>query len=674
VSTGEELGKQYSEAYDYLSPIRATWKEKEQSLLAQANDSVSGKITYAKVTDAALSTLAFERQARVAAQLPTGRIIAASISDEASAKLANVTLNRYIVPNADSQHPFLIKLRLWGVYASVYGSMPMFYDYRVDDRYIGPECWLVDPRSFALQPGHSSVQDADYGFISTLVSDSFLSGVAKRKTTTWDRAGIRDILRQIKENDGKTTAQKTSDADKMSEVEKQRYDQSKINNQIELITKYESGDDGHWITFAPDFDNKIVRDIPNPHKSGRIPIVMRHCFPLLNSIFGLGDYERGMRIQKAKDSFTNLALEGAKNRVFPPLKINQSQVTMSTIKNQANARWLMTDMNAVQPVQYGQQALQEYQAIWGSLQSMLMNQFGTTDTSVNQDNSGNPAFGKTPQALQQLESRQNARDTWDMFMHEQATQELMEGLINLLTVKMEKPINFSLFEEDINQIKEEYKDKGLKVFKGGEQGIMTATKQQLASKMGYTFLIDAGSSVSQNGQEQFKALSETWQITHSDPNIIQAMQQGGYEYDVAEHLKGMFIAAGVNNWDKILKKIQNQGQEQGQQPQQPQMDPAMLQQLMQQQQPQGKSPSEMINYKDAPPDIKAQMEQQAGLQPSATHQTDMQSQMQAHAAIQGAQATTLQQQAPTNPQVPGQPDFNDPDIAAVAQQLMSGVK
>lgn len=40
---------------------------------------------------------------------------------------------------------------------------------------------------------------------------------------------------------------------------------------------------------------------------------------------------------------------------------------------------------------------------------------------------------------------------------------------------------------------------------------------------------------------------------------------------------------------------------------------------------QGKPPAELINYKDAPPDVQAQMEQAAGFQPSATHDNNMQS-------------------------------------------------
>lgn len=617
----EILSEQWEDAWNHLQPIRSTWDEKEKALLAQANDSGSGNVTYARVTDAALSTLAFERQARVAAQLPTGRVMAASKSKEAAAKMLNVALNRYILKNADSQFRIPVKLRLWGVYASVYGSMPMFYDYRVDDRYIGPDCWLLDPRNFAIQPGFSNVQDADYAFISNVVSIKFLKDILKRDKTTWDKKTVKKVLKQAE--DEKTKPSKDNDSQKQGVAEQQRYDKSQAKGRIELITKYESGEDGRWVTFAPDFDNTILRDIPNPHKSGRIPVVMRDCFPLMNSIFGLGDYERGMRIQKAKDSLTNLALEGAKNRVFPPLKIDTSKVTASTIKNQANARWIVQDMRGAEPVSYGNSAMSEYQAVWGSLQSMLMNQFGTTDTSQSQNDTGNPAYGKTPQALQLLQQRQNARDTWDMFMHEQATQELFEGMLNLLTVKMEKPINFSVFEEDIRQIEDEFGEKdGLEIFKDKKQGKMTLNKKQVASSDGYEYLIDPNSSMSQNAQEQFQALNEVWKITNGDPNLVVMLQQGGYEYDVAEHLKSMFVAAGVSDWDKILKE-----RDANSKPIQPQEQPIPQQQIPQQ---------------PIPPEIMAQMQPQM-MQP---------------------------QQIPQAPMSPVDQLLNDPEIGPLVSQVL----
>jgi hypothetical protein len=644
----QQLSSEWKTAWEALQPLRATWDEKEQSLLAQTNDSVSGNITATRVSDAALSTLAFERQARVSAQLPSGKVYALSKADDEKAKLLNVVLNRYILPNADSQFDMLIKLRLWGVYASVYGSMPMFYDYRVDDRYIGPECYLVDPRCFAMAPGFTSVQDAPYVFISTIMSRNDLQAISERQKTSYDTKAVKKLLELAKGAKPTRDQDSTKDGSTVS----QRYDKSQAKDRVEIVTKYEHDT---WTSFAPDFEGLIIRKMDNPHKSGRIPVIMRHCFPLMNSVFGLGDFERGMKIQKAKDSIINLFLEGAKNRVYPPLKMIDSLLTPSTIKYQAGTKWKVKDQNAVMPMDFGAAPLNEFQATYASLQSMLQNQFGTSDTTISQKDSGNPAFGKTPEALKMLSARENARDTWDRFMHEKATEELLEGMLNLLQMKMEKPINFSVFEEDIKTLGYEPEQPpqydlegavtdpgqvasevpGMDVFNGAKAGKMTVNKKAVNSDVGFSYLIDSNSSMKQDDEEQFNALMATWNLMHQDPGLSQRLMQNGEEYDEAEHAKKIFIAAGIADWEKIIKEMSPE-----------QMQAMQQQQMMAEQQAQQQQQA-------------AQMQQQAPQDPGMAPQEQPQQQM----PQDMGQPQDMSQQSP----------FQDPEIAAVAQQILGGI-
>src|SRR6185503_9090178 len=117
-------------------PVQSTWSDRERLLINRPADSYSQKSTRSHVTDGHIATLAFDRQARVAAQLPTGTMYDLDSKDEKSAILMNLVLNKYILPNANSQMDALTKLRMTGVYASLYGACPILYDYRVDDEYI----------------------------------------------------------------------------------------------------------------------------------------------------------------------------------------------------------------------------------------------------------------------------------------------------------------------------------------------------------------------------------------------------------------------------------------------------------------------------------------------------------------------------------------------------------
>lgn len=558
-STPEEklediLRGQADDAWQALTPLRNSWDEKEQALLARANDSFSGNVTRARITDAALSTLAFERQARVAAQLPTGKVYPASKADEGKAKLADIVLHRYIIPNANAQHPMLVKQRLWGVYASVYGSMPMFYDYRVDDDYIGPDAWLVDPRSFLPQPGRNSIQECDWVMISTIMTIKDLEQIAKKdaKKTSWDVAQVKELIRVAK--DGKPS--RKGDSNKTSQTEYLRYSPDLVKGQVEIITKYEAGDDGHWQTFAPDYKEVgVLRDIPNPHKSGKIPVVLRHCFPLMNSIYGLGDFERGIKIQKAKDSLLGLRLEFVKNKVYPALKVNVSNVTPSTIQYGAGRKWRVTDMNnSVEPVSYGNDSESGFQNTFSVLNGIQQDQFGTSQTSLGVEDAANPQFGKTPAAIKMQQAQENARDTWDRFMLEQAVAELYEGMINLLSVKMEKPINFNIFEQEILQIQEDYGDDVLSILGGGKFGNVTIPKKLVNTDKGYEYIIDPNSSMQKDDEAQLQALMQTYQMAAQDPNLQAALQQKNMIWDKAEHFKKILVASGVSDWERILQE------------------------------------------------------------------------------------------------------------------------
>jgi hypothetical protein len=650
------LTSAWNKAWNALQPIRATWAEKEQALMAQSNDSVSGNITATRVTDAALSTLSYERQARVMAQMPTGRFYSISRAASKATALLNVTLNNYIIPNADSQFPFLTKARLWGLYASVYGSMPAMYDYRVDDAYVGPDWWLIDPRCFAPVDGLHNVQEAGC-YVSTIMTVTALEGILKRKTTSYNKTAVKKLIDFIKNEQHRPS--KDNDSNKTNTTVGQRYDLSNADDRCEIVTKYTHG---KWVSFAPDFANMetgedlVIRDMDNPHQSGRVPVVMRHCFPVLNSIMGLGDFERGMKIQKAKDSIINLFLEGAKNRIYPPLKMIDNQLTPSTIRYQAGTKWKVKNMNAVEPVQFGQAPLAEFQQTYAALQGMLQNQFGTSTTEVS-EHDGGPSMGKTPQALKMQANRENARDTWDRFMGEQAMQELLEGMSNLLTVKMEKPINFSVFEQDLQALgyQAETTDDngektpakevpGLTVFDSGKVGKMTVDKSMLQpgkKAVGYQYLIDSNSTMKQDEEEQFAALMATWNLVHQTPGLIQGLAAKGLEYDEGDHLKKIFIAAGINDWDKVLKEnaaLMQQVKQAQMQPQQPPgMDPnALAQAAAGGQIPQGPPP---------------------GMAPGP---------------MMPPQGAPMPQGPPMAPSPQGMPQFEDPQVAALAQQMLTG--
>ena len=121
----------------------------------------------------------------------------------------------------------------------------------------------------------------------------------------WDK----DALQALIEMAGDETTD--PDADKDSYVTRTRTPQGQKRG-VCLATRYEAGEDGEWVTFAPDHAYMEVRRIKNPHKNGRIPFVIKYSQPLFDSFYGLGDFQRAKPLQFARDGIRNFYFQAVK--------------------------------------------------------------------------------------------------------------------------------------------------------------------------------------------------------------------------------------------------------------------------------------------------------------------------------------------------------------------------
>ena len=541
------LGSELEAAKNALREQRETWDEKERLLLGRRTDKLSDS-RKSQVTDASIGTLQWDRAARVVAQIPTGTSQAASKKDVGKNALMNIALTRHIIPNANSQYDHLTKLRVAKAYAGAWGAVPMMYDYRIDDEYVGPDSWIINIRDFFPEPNKLTINDCNWVMISTTSTVGYLED--KLKKEGWDKANIRKIIDEAKEGKKPSKKDDPNRTGKDSSLLKTDTASKGKHAEIELITKFERGKKGRWVTFAPDYENLVIRDIKNPHKNGKIPVVLLQNFPRIDSIIGLSDIERGSTLQKAKDSLINLYLDGVKMSIFKPLKINPTGVKMSSIRNSAGSKWLMDDTSKVQEHNVSPQGINSFVGTYQFLDSALLNLNGTTNTTVASDQ-GSVTQGKTPAAIKSQQARENARDNWDRFMMEKFIEELYEGFINLMCEKQEKPVPIDLFETEIDQLIAAGMDDVAEVYESGKAGKLILKKSDIKSK--YRYLIDAGSTMAKDDSEELEALMQSFNLFSQVPAEILA--SGGRQWDVSEHLKKILIKSGIQDWEKILPEV-----------------------------------------------------------------------------------------------------------------------
>lgn len=591
MSKQTELRDQYKHDEEAIVGHFQDFEEHEAMLVSRVENTMKNKSgKKSRITDSRLSTVAWERSARVMGQMVTGEVKALGGNDKGQAMLLDLILSRYIQEGDNWQHPHLTKLRLWDMYSSVYGSMFMLYDYHVTPNYVGPASFLLPIRNVTPQRGAVSMEDSDYIFVDSYHTREEIEAELKKKDSTWDKTALRAMLKRTDQKKGKK-----KEEERKSYIEKTR-DANVDPNLFRVTTKYEAGADGKWITFDPQTGEELRTR--NGHKSGRIPIVKKDNFPLIDSMYGLGDFERGKSIQKAMDQAIALYFDGIKMSIYPPSIVNPNGVIPSSLVQAPGKRWLETIPQSIRPYQVAPQGLQTFQSTYSFLTGALLNQNGTTDTTINAEKALDSGYGKTPQALEQLKARENTRDSWDRFMMEQAVEELYNGMLELVVAEQDKPIEVTLFEKEIKQIKESgYKDveNMIERKKDSKTGVVRIDKKDVKGTK-FKFYVDSGSSKALSDEKQHQIYENMLLAFSKLPNLAESLAEEDYGFSFGKLLQKWAATAGTDDYDSIIyklseedKKERKKEQKQAANPAQQQMSPGeaqMASRMMAQQQPQ----------------------------------------------------------------------------------------
>lgn len=534
-------------AEDYLRTKRTYWDKFEQLFHNNLNDLVSLG-TKNSIFDPKLSTLVLDRAYRVMAQLPVGKVKPISKNDVGTSKLMNLTLDKYVIPNANAQFDFLTKLRMIDMYSNVYGNFFAMVDWDVKKNgYMGPDMWLLNIRDVFPQVGAVSIEDSDYIIVRTWKPLSYFESVEGQK----GYKNIPKILAKLKDNTG---SKDSRDQAKQSQRETDQYpteQAAKKSGYFECLSQFE-GD--RWVDFCVDADLEF-RDGENPHDNGELPIVCKYSIPLLDDYMGMGDFERGASMQMLVNSIWNLYTEAIRISIFPPVLLNKDMIASdSSIQYRAAAKWLVRGnvANAVSPVNLSPQGLQTFSNTYQVANASLLNMFGTSDTSTTANT--DPNFGKTPQALQMQAARENARDSADRFYMEQFVKKIMKKMVNLISKRQTSAINIRLFDDDIKELKRTYPE--VEEIYNPKTGMVNIPKSKTGSVL-YDYELVAGSTYAADEQKQQENLAQLLDLfmkaqTPQGNWIEDRLRMEGYNLNFSQILTRIIAKSGIQDWDKII--------------------------------------------------------------------------------------------------------------------------
>lgn len=551
----DEVQDHYQSSDSYLSTLRDDWDDLEAMLIVRLTDSLTNT-TNNKIFDPILSSIVYERAARVMAQNPKGKAYAQSSDDVGKNMLMNLLL-KYYYKNATEQDSMLVKLRLWDLYSLVYGSMFALVPWRVNQQksYIGPELNILPIRDCFPQPTKSSVPDMDWFTVRNVVSIDWLK---QQDPDVWDMEEIEALDEELRnaEDGGDTEGQSLES--KQSYVERTFFPSTFSDvayPQVEMLTEYRKD---KWITWTPQrIDSKtsqprVLRVVGNEDKPAypdyKLPIVGKHAFPLIDSPIGFGEFARGKSLQMGINSLWNLYMQGVKYSIFPPLHINPENVVPSSIKWGAGEFWFMDHPNKdIQPMQIRPNGIETFHSTYGALKSAIESQAGTS--SVRESADTKSSLGKTPQAIAFIARKEDARDEWDRVMMEQAIEKVYERWISLTVENMEEEVHLRLFEDEIQDIEETHPDV-VELYKSGKRGEAKIKKNDIDAA--YDFILETGSTVKPDLEAEQKNITSVLKAVLENPAIIESLQAEGKSINIPELFKRWLQAGGIKDYDKIV--------------------------------------------------------------------------------------------------------------------------
>lgn len=539
-----KYAKDYESDWDIHRNYVQNFDPWEAMLVGQVYDTVSNSIDGSKITDSYSTTLAKERADRVIAKLPDGDTEPMGKADMGKAAFMDILRQKWIYPNANAQHSLLEKFNMWQFYSSVYGYMPMFYDLNVaPSGYVGPDCWLWNPRNLIPQQGRASISAMDYLTALTWVGKPYLENILEENGGSvpddeqdgsknaeppeseedkdgWDLDALR-LLINVAENSTNPDTQKDS------KIVRDRTPQSQKRG-ICLATRYEAGEDGEWVTFAPEHGYCEVRRIKNPHKNGRIPFVIKYSQPLFDSFYGLGDFQRSMPLQFARDGLTNFYFKGIKMNLIPPIIANANGVVKHTLDYREGAVMLETIPNSIRRLETSTAGLATYQAAQSNLTGSLLSLYGSQNASIPGSDSLNPSQGKTPQAIGLYSDKEATRDGSERRHLEDAIQQLTTGFYTIVVNVCTDDIPITLFADDIediiksglSDIKDIFNDKNFEPNDSDTAGELTIDPKSLKG-VEYRFHINPDSTAQANKQQMLQQLQDMMDRLGKYQNVIQ---------------------------------------------------------------------------------------------------------------------------------------------------------
>lgn len=578
-----------------------------------------------QVVDPRLRTTIIEKKARLTNSKLRGRLVPREGADIISARINNALLD-FQWDNAQDGGSMNYK---WGImdqdtrlFASCFGLVTWKYcEYKDENGEIkvtfnGNEFKPLDARNVGLTHGDNVrnakwVQVSDWFTFEDLEKENDMPGSPKYP-------GLAELQEKLS-----GSAQDRRDSNYVSRIKSlkgldDRLGQDEAFPVIEVVTEYRPD---RWITFSPKH-NVLLRDIPNPYKHGKIPIVQLKYFPLSDDPWGESEVESVLPLWRAIQATINGFLDTMNIHMQPPLKILEGLARMETIEYGPGAQWIINQENAVTEYSGSGEPLRYFQTTYSSLVAAFNTAMGDSSQGIGGVDPFNP--DKTATEVKKLEKQQNVRDQdnqnalsdalkdmmsmWisnnqqflfadpnmheyvlkiigekdfaffkqagmaDMVLDHESTQTIADTILaqngDVNDLQMQELMNaaytpaYPVIENPTEKNPEKLKIKPkMRLDSTGTEAEISMVPEDLNGTFDY--IPDVKSMSSGADAEYQEARKQATDLLFNNQNVIQLLAQEGKKPNAAEILTEIFEASGTRDASRFFSDIQTGGIQQG---------------------------------------------------------------------------------------------------------------
>lgn len=380
-----------------------------------------------KVVDPRIRTALIEKKARLLNQKLRGRLVPRPNSDNSNvlkARINNAILD-FQWDNAIDAGTMLTK---WGqmdqdtrMYASDFGLVKWRHEEDKDGNveFDGNEFYPLDVRDCGLDPTSDHVRNAKWFQVREWAKVEDMEEVSDLPDGTKIYPGLAKLkaVLALNSNDRRDSAYPNRILQVKGLID--RVGQDRSFPVVEIVTEYRRD---RWITFSPKY-KVILRDIPNPYKHGRIPVVQLRYYKVTGDPIGESEVEPVLPLWRAIQAILNGYLDNMNVHNRPPLKILDGKVRIETIVFGPEAQWLVDQVDAVTEFQGSNSAMQYFQTAYSSAVAAFNEAMGETSQGVSSIDPFNPK--KTATEIKDTAKQQNTRDQDNQTQLSEALEDMM---------------------------------------------------------------------------------------------------------------------------------------------------------------------------------------------------------------------------------------------------------